>query len=101
VLESSLNRSFGNCSLASKVTKSPDKWKPDDSKLYDDRNGEHEELWRTASPQNEDAENDEYHWDKVRLQAFQHAVYRRAFNLYTQYYAACSSILSQDAGQEN
>lgn len=103
VLESSLNRSFGNDSLAIKVTKSPEKWKPDDSKLYDDQNGEHEELWRAASPQYEDAENDEYHWvwDKVRLQAFQHAVYRRAFNLYTQYYAACSSILPQDAGQEN
>jgi hypothetical protein len=94
VLESSLNRSFGNDSLALKITKSPDEWKPTDSKLYADQNGEHEKLWVGI----ENTENP-FDWSgKKRVNAFQQAVYWRAFNLYSEYYTVCSHILAKDVG---
>ncbi|BBP01052.1 DUF262 domain-containing protein [Sulfuriferula nivalis] len=97
VLESSLNRSFGDDPLASKLETNLVDWQADDSKLYE--NQDHEQLWLEASPKYGDVGSKEcWVWHEKRLQAFQHAVYRRAFNLYSEYYAVCSSILSKDAG---
>lgn len=105
VLESSLNRSYGDVPLGLKLKKGTEseveleKWGHEDSLLYHfDEQGqsdEHKRLWEKASPYTED-ESDEKNqtWDEVRVQAFQKAVYRRAKELYRQYHEACKHIIS-------
>ena len=95
VLESSLNRSFGDDPLEAKLN-SP-KWKCADSLLYLHPKNEHEKLWKLASP-SIDSEDECYkwRWDEIRLSSFQSAVYRRAFGLYGQIYEICSTIIPSD-----
>lgn len=90
VLESSLNRSFGDVALTSKLNSG---MYYADSLLY--HYPEHEKEWKTASP-NVDVNidgNEDRTWNEARLQAFQSAVHRRARGLYFQYYEACKSIM--------
>lgn len=87
VLDSSLNRSFGDNPLESKL-KSAD-WSQADSLLY--HAPEQEVLWKIASPDVDEKEHKT--WEKERLQSFQSAVYNRAFGLYSQYYDACKRII--------
>ena len=88
VLASSLNRSLGDATLASKLKS--DDWTHEDSLLYHDVD-EHERMWQQASA---DVEEAAYKiWDEHRLQAFQSAVYRRALGLYRQYFEACQHVM--------
>lgn len=99
VLESSLNRSYGDDPLALKIKKGfeseieLEKWSPEDSLLY--HCDEHKRLWEKASPCVDSKNGDESNrtWDEVRLQNFQSAIYRRAEGLYHQYYEACKHII--------
>lgn len=97
VLDSSLNRSFGEDALASKLNSGleSEQWRHQDSLLY--HYPEHEKHWKTASPSpSPDVDvdvNQDRTWSEARLQAFQSAVYRRARGLYFQYYEACKSIM--------
>lgn len=87
VLDSSLNRSFGDDPLTNKLHSG--KWQPKDSLLpLDDK------LWREASPELSD-ENQKWRWDEHRLQAFQTAVQDRALALYRQYFEACQVLLRE------
>lgn len=88
VLDSSLNRSFGECSLEEKLKST--EWSSYDSRLYDIPR--YRELWCIASPSSNKIED--LTWDEKRLRAFQTAVYRRAFDLYRQYFYGCSRIIS-------
>lgn len=93
VLESSLNRSFGDDALAKKVEAGIklDTWCPEDSLLYD-FDPKNESLWDVASPDDEEASKK---WSPERVQAFQGAAYGRAFGLYGLYYEACKKIVSE------
>ena len=82
VLESSLNRSFGDAPLEWKLKQEP-KWLAKNSLLTI----EEECSWITASPDIEDG-NEHRSWDGKRLQAFQCAVEKRAFALYASYFDA-------------
>jgi len=95
VLESSLNRSFGDDPLETKLRSL--EWNHADSQLYYDPKHEHEDLWKLASPA---AEGEHWKWDEGRLQSFQGAVYRRAFGLYGQLYDTCRHIIPLDIGSE-
>ncbi|KXW57332.1 hypothetical protein FEMY_21410 [Ferrovum myxofaciens] len=89
VLESSLNRSFGDDSLAAKLKKANSEWSPEDSLLY---LPELEKPWNDASPN--DGDGDDYHtWHDDRIIAFQGAVFLRAQALYQQYYEVCKLII--------
>jgi hypothetical protein len=90
VLESSLNRGFGDDPLASKLES--ERWRHQDSLLY--HFPEHEKLWDDASPTADNEKNDRT-WGEARLQAFQGAVYGRAKGLYCQHYKACEHILKE------
>ncbi|MBV6448077.1 DUF262 domain-containing protein [Nitrosomonas sp.] len=93
VLESSLNRSFGDDALGSKLKSELEskKWRHQDSLLF--HCDCHEKLWETASPDDENDKKKNQVWDEERLQAFQSAVYLRAKGLYRQYYEACKHII--------
>lgn len=93
VLESSLNRSFGDDALSSKLKSGleSEKWSHQDSLLY--HCNYHEKLWETASPDDENDKKKNQVWSEERLQAFQSAVYFRAKELYRQYYEACMHII--------
>lgn len=93
VLESSLNRSFGDNALGSKLKSGLEskKWRHQDSLLY--YCDYHEKLWETASPDDENDKKRNQVWNEERLQAFQSAVYLRAKGLYRQYYEACEHII--------
>lgn len=90
VLDSSLNRSFGDDPLASKFKSG--KWKSKDSLLCPGTVSM--DWWLTASPELAD-NNDKWHWDEARLQAFQEAVQRRALGLYIQYFEGCAVLLAK------
>lgn len=90
VLESSLNRSFGDDPLELKLASNG--WTAADSLLFVD--GEHEGLWLKASPDEASPNTDakEYQsWNENRLCAFQEAVCRRTLSLYGFYFKAVSS----------
>lgn len=95
VLDSSLNRSFGDDSLERKL-ESKD-WNHADSQLYHDPKPEHEELWKLASPK---AEGEDWKWNERRLQSFQSAVCRRALGLYGHFYDTCKCIIPSGIGSE-
>lgn len=88
VLDSSLNRSFGDDPLGKKLKSQ--NWKHSDSLLYHDPIDEHQNLWELASP---DEEGKYLVWDELRLSSFQSAVHRRALGLYQELYRCCSSII--------
>lgn len=92
VLESSLNRSFGDAALAQKVEAviESGKWRHEDSLLYD-FDLKSKNLWGIASPIADETVSKT--WSPERLEAFQGAVYGRAFGLYSQYYEACKRIV--------
>jgi hypothetical protein len=94
VLESSLNRSFGDCSLAEKLKKGSEDnvWHSEDSLLYPFP--ELEKLWGDTSPLDGD-EKKQHTWHEHRIKSFQSAVFRRAEALYRQYYDACKYILQE------
>lgn len=93
VLESSLNRSFGDDALSEKLKSGLEskKWRHQDSLLYHCEY--HEKLWETASPDDENDKKKNQVWNEERLQAFQSAVYLRAKGFYRQYYEACKHII--------
>lgn len=99
VLESSLNRSYGDDPLALKIKKGSEsqikleKWSYTDSLLY--HCDEHKRLWEKVSPCVDGKDGDETNrtWDEMRLQDFQSAVYRRAEGLYRHYFEACKHIM--------
>jgi hypothetical protein len=93
VLESSLNRSFGDDSLESKLEYGlkDEQWLHTDSLLY--HTTEHQSLWQAASPDVE-ADHLNFTWNETRLQNFQNAIYSRAKGLYYQYHEACKKIAS-------
>jgi hypothetical protein len=100
VLESSLNRSFGDKSLESKLKSGLEdecyRWLHTDSLLY--HKPEHQSLWQSASPDVE-ADHLNFTWDEARLQDFQNAIYSRAKGLYYQYYEACKKIAPIGSGK--
>lgn len=102
VLDSSLNRSFGDDSLGKKITEAEHRkerkpaedglteaehkkeWKPaEDSLIVLD------DLWLQASPADEAKK---HCWNVERLAAFQNAVQRRTLELYRQYYEVCQVL---------
>ena len=89
VLESSLNRSFGDDALALKL-KQEVEWGHEDSLLY--HISDHNKLWETTSSESD--EKEARTWNETRIQAFQSAVYNRAKGLYRQYYETCVQILA-------
>jgi len=99
ILESSLNRSYGDDPLALKIKKGSEseikleKWSHTNSLLY--HCDEHKRLWEKASPCVDGKNGDEMNqtWDEMRLQDFQSAVYRRAEGLYRHYFEACKHII--------
>ena len=95
MLESSLNRSFGDAPLEWKLNESskPEiNWSVTDSLLYHAK--EHEDLWKKASP---DTSAEEYwSWNEDRLQAFQDAVRLRTSCLYLKYFDACANLMIGD-----
>lgn len=94
VLESSLNRSFGDDPLSAKLEKGGEgkKWHPEDSLLYP--LPELEKLWCDTSPLDNDGDGKIHKtWHEERIKTFQSAVFLRAQALYGQYYEACKHIL--------
>lgn len=94
VLESSLNRSFGDDPLAAKLKKGAEdnKWSPENSLLYP--LPELEEKWGDTSPLDDDGDGEIHQtWHEDRIKAFQMAVFLRAQELYRQYYEVCKYIL--------
>lgn len=92
VLESSLNRSFGDAPLETKLEQSLEqkiKWEHQDSFLYEC--DEDEAQWKLASPAVDEKWNKT--WSETRLQAFQSSVYGRAKRIYSQYYEVCKNII--------
>lgn len=98
VLESSLNRSFGDDSLESKLKSGleDEQWLHTDSLLY--HTPEHQILWQATSP-NVEADHLNFTWNETRLQNFQNAIYSRAKGLYSQYYETCKKIAPVGLGE--
>lgn len=90
VLDSSLNRSFGDDPLELKLNQSAG-WSANDSLLY--LVPGHEELWKIASPM-VNGENARWEWNEDRLRAFQDATCNRALKLYFRYYSVCMCLVT-------
>lgn len=95
VLDSSLNRSFGDAPIQDKINYQPEqgsgrKWNPqEDSLILHKENVENaKSLWLKASPRCDK----DTHWDMNRLAAFQEVVQLRTLDLYSIYYDACKVI---------
>lgn len=101
ILESGLNRSLGDESLASKLKCK--RWLQEDSLLY--HVPDHEGLWQQASPHGDEEalpnvnETAYKTWDEPRLKAFQSAVYFRAQGLYGEYVKACEHIMQKGVSE--
>lgn len=91
VLDSSLNRSFGDDPLESKLKS--DKRIAADSLLY--HSLDHAYWWMKASPEVASG-NEHLRWDEDRLLAFQEAIQRRVLGLYQKYYEACSILTFEE-----
>lgn len=94
VLDSSLNRCFGDTPLESKLNSG--KFTAADSQLYHVLG--HDDLWKMTSP-DVNSDNERWRWDEARLQAFQEAVQRRTLGLYLQYFEVCANLISGKEGQ--
>lgn len=89
VIDSSLNRSFGDEALTEKIklgTANTNNWLPEHSLLF--LSPDSEESWNAASSSTEDGKK----WSKERVDAFKTSVFGRAEALYGQFYAVCKHM---------
>lgn len=87
VLDSTLNRSFGDEALTEKIKLGKaNNWLPEYSLIF--LSPDSERRWNAASPSTEDGKK----WSEERVIAFKATVFERAKALYDQFYAVCKHM---------